>query len=121
MSDGYLSTDFGNDILVEFFSGTLWVALYATEPGPTGLDGDEFSGGDYERESTTWTTPSGKTTSNEAKCVFDNLPFGTVRWFGIMRTKLGDDIRFAVELDTPIPISASGRLVVPANDIVITL
>ena len=121
MSDYYLSTDFGDKVLNNYFDVTTWLALHAEDPTTAGSTADEFSGGDYARQAVTWTAASSKSTANVLALAFHNLSAGTVKWFGIWDAATASNLMFAVKLSPSITILESGSLVITAGDIVLTL
>lgn len=110
---------------------TVFLGLHDTEPGLTGYSGTEIAGGGYTRQRCWWTVPGNKTSAlgggwdddaglATTSVVFESLPDGVVRWFGVWSTVSGSTgLLFAIQRPTPLTISTTESLTVPALDLVI--
>ena len=137
---GY-ATNYGGNAALEYLLRTtpVYLSIHETEPGlaDAGHAGSEFAGGGYLRQKCWWTAVGSKTTGlgggfNEAdaqinKVVFEELPDGVVRWFGVWNhVSAATGLLFAIQRTlsdgvTPDPLAVldTQSLTVPANDIVI--
>lgn len=115
-----MTNAFANAALTSL-TGNQWLALHNSDPGVTGLPNTESSGGGYARQSITYTAPSNRTTANSNTITFSNLDAQTVTHFAIWSTSVGGTAQFTIALASPITVSSGGTIVIPVNDITITL
>lgn len=110
-------------VLTTFFANTpTWLGLHSTDPTAAGLAGGEISGGSYQRQQLTWTTPSNRTVSNTNTLTFLNLPAAPVHFFALWTQQTGGAINYVIPLaPTTLTFSSGGTLVIPLNDIVVQL
>lgn len=112
-----------NAVLTTYFkNGAHWLGLHETDPTATGLAGGEIIGGSYERALVLWTTPTNRTVVNNNTIIFDNLPASIVNYFVFWTGQTGGSIDYVLPLPPPgMTFADGGRLVVPVQDISITL
>lgn len=110
----------------EFRTGTVYLALYTSNP--TGADtGTEVSGGGYERQQITFSAPvaeGGKQTiKNDAKVEFSVAEgdWGTITHVGIRDAATGGNLIAFAELAAPRTIMAGDRFVIDLNSGVVKL
>lgn len=73
-------------------SGTPYLALYTSNPGPTNT-GTEVTGGSYARKAITFSATSGSARTNTAEIRFPGLPAGTVTHYGILSASTAGTLR----------------------------
>lgn len=110
----------------EFRTGTVYLALYTSNP--TGADtGTEVSGGGYARQPITFSAPAlegGKQTiKNSAKVEFPVAEgdWGTITHIGIRTAATGGDLIAYAALTNPRTILAGDRFVIDLNNGVVKL
>lgn len=110
----------------EFRTGTVYLALYTSNP--TGADtGTEVSGGGYARQPITFSAPAlegGKQTiKNSAKVEFPvaTADWGTITHIGIRDAATGGSLIAFAELKAPRTILAGDRFVIDLNNGVVRL
>jgi len=101
-------------------AGSLYLGLFLADPGVTGSFVDEVSGGSYERQLFTPSSPSSKSFGNSNLIVFDNLPACTVTYIGLATMKFGGSLTLWSAI-TPQIVPNSARLTLAIGDVVWTL
>lgn len=102
-------------------AGTLYVALYSTDP--TDADtGTELSGSGYARQTVSFVAPSGGTTSNDADIVF---PAATADWVtvthvGIRDASTGGNLIMHKALDSAVDVLNTNNFRIPAGQFILT-
>lgn len=110
-----------NTILAEYFQNSAhWLGLHNTDPTSAGLTGGEITGNSYERLQVNWTAPSNRTVANSNSLTYDNLPAATVNFFALWTAQTGGVIYYVLPVPQMI-FNTGGTLIVPVNDITITL
>lgn len=101
---------------------TVYLALYTTDP--TDADtGTECTLGSYSREAITFSAPSNGGTSNSADIVFQTVTSGTatITHIGIRDALTGGNLLFHAPLSTPRTLTVASAMVVPVNQLTVTL
>lgn len=73
-------------------TGTPYLALYTSNPGPTNT-GTEVSGGSYVRKAITFSATSGSARTNTNEIRFPGLPAGTITHYGIFSAVTAGTLR----------------------------
>lgn len=73
-------------------TGTPYLALYTSNPGPTNT-GTEVTGGSYARKAITFSATSGGARTNTAEIRFPGLPASTVTHYGILSASTAGTLR----------------------------
>src|SRR4051794_30673435 len=116
-----MTTSLANAVLTEYFvNSAKWLGLHETDPTAAGLAGGEIVGGSYEREQVLWTNPSNRTVVNNNSIIFDNLPASVINYFVLWTAHTGGGIDYVLWVPS-MTFADGGRLVVPVQDISITL
>lgn len=98
-------------------TGTVYLALYTTNPTPNDT-GQEVSGGGYVRKAITFTAPTAEggkqTIKNTAEIQFPvaESDWGTITHIGIRTAATGGDLISFAPLQTPRTIMAGDRFVI---------
>lgn len=100
------STAQANAMLDLIKNDTPKLALFTTNPGPTG-SGTEASGGSYARQSVTLSSASGGATSNTNAITF-TLPAGTYSYWAIYDATSAGNINAYGALTSPITVPTGG-------------
>lgn len=110
-------------VLTTFFeNGVHYLGLHSTDPTAAGLAGGEISGGSYQRQLVNWTAPNNRAVLNNNTIIFDNLPAATVQYFVFWTAQVGGSVDYVLDLGaSPQTFNSGGRLVIPVQDISITL
>lgn len=112
MSD-VITTSWGNEVLGLYFgtTKTLYVALFTADPTLAGSLANEVAGGSYARQPSTFSTPSGKTVSNNAILSYPNMPACSITHIGICKTlATASLITYASIPGAPIAVASSAEV-----------
>lgn len=99
----------------------VWAALHVSNPGPTGLAASEATGMGYERIDCNFTVPASRTTLNNQKLVWDNLPSMTITYVAVWDSVTGGNIISYGPLSPTQAVGAGGQFVLQAGDFAILL
>lgn len=117
-----LSNYLGNKVLQEYFGDSpVYLALHTADPGVTGSAGTELAGGGYARRLMKITPPSGKTCLNSEAIGFDDLPISTITHLALWDAPSAGHVLTSLELSDPISVPNSARLLVPAQEVALSL
>lgn len=106
------STAQANAMLELIRSDTPKLALFTTNPGPTG-SGTEATGGSYARQSITFAAASGAAMTNTNAISF-TMPAGTYGYWAIYDATSSGNINAYGELPSPITVPTGGGTVTVA-------
>ncbi len=116
-----LSNDAANSALDYLLRpATKYLSLHTSDPGPLGDFDSEASGGDYERQPTTFTVAGSRSSGNVDNAIFANMPAGTVTHVGIWTAVTGGNMIASKNLTTPIVVAEGDTFKVPATAVVVT-
>jgi len=116
-----LTNYFGSLVLQHYLlDSPSWLALFTADPTVTGSLVNEVTGGSYARLPAVWSAPGSKSTGLGA-LRFVNMPACTVTHFAVADALSGGHLLLVSALPSPIVVSASGEVRVPANAIVVTI
>lgn len=116
------STYLANDTLNDKFAGTLYLALFTSNPTAAG-SGTEASGGSYARQAITFTTSTVATIASEAEIVF-TVNIANYTHYGIFDASTGGNMLDYEELNNGSGINVTANdtdITFAAGDIAITL
>lgn len=117
-----LGSYIGNDALDYILnSGTVWVALHTSNPGVTGLLSTEVVGASYERLECEFSVPSSKTSANDTKLIWDNMPSCTVTYVAAWDAEFGGHIIAFGPMSTPESLTLGDQFVIPAGEFAISI
>jgi hypothetical protein len=112
----YLST-WGANSALDFLLGATFLSAHSDDPTPAGLGSTETLGGGYQRQPITFAAAANRAGVSANPQVFTGMPEITVAWLGVCNSLTGGRMIAAVSVDPPIPVAASGQLIVPAGDV----
>lgn len=95
---------------------TPYVALFTSNPGPTG-SGSEVAGGSYARQSVTFGAISSGEIQNNIPLTFNSMPASVATHWAIYDAATSGNIQAYGPLVTPITSEAGDNAVINENDI----
>ena len=117
-----LGTYIGNDALDYILNNTeTWVSLHTSNPGASGSLSTEVSGASYERLECVFSTPASKTSANDTKLIWDNMPTCTLTYAAAWDTEFGGHIIAYGLLSTPVSLTNGDQFVIPAGEFAISI
>lgn len=118
MSTSYLST-YASNLALDYLLDLAYLAAHFDDPTPSGLGSTEILGGGYMRQPCSFAPGANRARVTNNSQVFTGMPESTVSWLGVWDRGVGGHLLSAYKLDTPIPVTASGQLIVAAGDIAV--
>lgn len=107
-----------NAVLNQLLAGSEFLALFVTDPGPTG-SGTEVSGGSYARKAITWGAIANNKKSNSAAINFSNLPATSINHWAIYDEAVGGNLLYYGPLSTGVTVPVGGTFDVLVGNLII--
>lgn len=101
---------------------TVYVALYKSDPSDDNT-GTEVTGGDYARQTVTFSAPSSGAvaSSNDVTFPTATADWGTATHFGLLDTTTAGNLLFSGSLTTPRTINSGDQFTFLAGQITVSL
>jgi len=117
------TTYLDNRVLTYITSTTLYLGLFTANPGNTGSQTSEVTGGGYARQSITFSSISSGSTSNSSAIIFptSTASWGTITYFAVLDSLTNGNMLFYVAVPTSRTIASGQVLTVNINGITITV